>query len=123
MYNHGNGADPTKPPVQSLSQDLLTDIFLSLVIDERSTLKSNGIKEQYPQAITKDFPHQDAPTTISHVCSEWRRVAKSCPRLWSALEVINGVIFKPGKYRVWLARARGVPIDFTVHIRVWPPPL
>ncbi|KAJ7114154.1 hypothetical protein C8R43DRAFT_935280, partial [Mycena crocata] len=58
-------------PVRKLPHDILGEIFVACLPTDR-----------YP------ILHQrDSPLLLSHICSDWRSVALSTPRLWEALHI------------------------------------
>ncbi|KAJ6523827.1 hypothetical protein B0H19DRAFT_1200937 [Mycena capillaripes] len=62
----------------------------------------------------------DAPVAISQICSDWRRIALSMPRLWTSLHIalptanpnietkaiIDGI-------KIWFARSGGLPLSIS----------
>ncbi|KIO23274.1 hypothetical protein M407DRAFT_27264 [Tulasnella calospora MUT 4182] len=64
---------------------------------------------------SNDDDHSNFPTTASHVCRTWRLYALDTGAFWASLEFRqarpHGAIMK---YKVWLERARGSPLDISI---------
>ncbi|KAJ7183783.1 hypothetical protein C8R46DRAFT_1344496 [Mycena filopes] len=63
-----------------LPEDILREIFAASLPRERYSLMSRT---------------RDSPLVFTYVCSEWRRVAFSMPRLWTKFHIV------PERYNVW----------------------
>ncbi|KAG8926615.1 hypothetical protein FRC01_008620, partial [Tulasnella sp. 417] len=63
----------------------------------------------------KDNDHSNFPITASHVCRTWRYYALDTGVFWTSLEFRQA---RPHlaiiKYKVWLERARGSPLDIYI---------
>ncbi|KAK7040828.1 hypothetical protein VNI00_009424 [Paramarasmius palmivorus] len=103
--------------MRRLPQDVLSEIFLQCLPKNRLPL--NSIAE--------------APLLLTRVCRSWRSIALSTPRLWRAIHLAPpGISRRPvdDRYRakvntlteglkVWLERARRVPLTISIAM---PPP-
>lgn len=80
-------------PIRRVPQDVLAEIFMILVESEFSQYTPTFTFQPSPDddvsATTTPERHlsQNAAWTVSRVCSAWRRLAQSTPRLWSYLRV------------------------------------
>lgn len=62
----------------------------------------------------------NAPLTVSHVCSKWRR-ASFVPRVWSYIYLTGDSLDVVAKTRLWLSRALQSPLRVVVDVRVLDP--
>ncbi|KIY62684.1 hypothetical protein CYLTODRAFT_426725 [Cylindrobasidium torrendii FP15055 ss-10] len=73
-----------KVTVHALPDDVLADIFEYCVPwSSVDGLKNNAFPSH------SSFDTTQPPWTISHVCSNWRAVILSLPRLWSTVRILN----------------------------------
>ncbi|KAF9009932.1 hypothetical protein BDQ17DRAFT_1273594, partial [Cyathus striatus] len=59
-------------PARRLSQDVLEEIFLACLPEDRNPCMT----------VT------EAPILLTRICSSWRSIALSSPRLWSAIHIV-----------------------------------
>ncbi|KAJ7742777.1 hypothetical protein B0H16DRAFT_1890103 [Mycena metata] len=87
-------------PILSLPVEVTTEVFLSCLPDE-------------PVQPSEKV----APMLLGRVCRHWRDIACSTPRLWAALLVRlwGGPSFEL-LVRLWLRRARAVPLSLTLEL-------
>ncbi|RDB27435.1 hypothetical protein Hypma_004112 [Hypsizygus marmoreus] len=69
-------------PIRRLPRDVLTDIFLFT----REWRTESSMLDEFRSAPVGPL-HTRSPLVITHVCTEWRRVALSMPILWARIEV------------------------------------
>ncbi|KAF8892384.1 hypothetical protein CPB85DRAFT_245019 [Mucidula mucida] len=69
-------------PLRTLSDDVLHEIFTHCFLD-REALEWKFCTE--PDSDYSALNSKNVPWTLSQVCSSWRRVALSAPRLWSTI--------------------------------------
>ncbi|KAF9009931.1 hypothetical protein BDQ17DRAFT_1222300, partial [Cyathus striatus] len=58
-------------PARQLPRDILEEIFLACLPTDRNPCISAA----------------EAPILLTHICSSWRSIALSLPRLWSAIHI------------------------------------
>ncbi|KAF5363993.1 hypothetical protein D9756_000259 [Leucocoprinus leucothites] len=78
------------PPINTLPHDILSSVFLSL-------FQHRGQRTILPFQVD-----------LSHVCSYWRWVALSTPRLWSSITLFSEQSLP--YVQEWLTRSRNVPL-------------
>ncbi|KAJ7871017.1 hypothetical protein B0H13DRAFT_1543351, partial [Mycena leptocephala] len=91
-------------PVRRIPYDILWEIFThSLPTDRYPTMRRS-----------------DSPLLLSSICSEWRGLALSMPRLWMSLHVVgparNPLVRENAVnegVKVWLARSRDLPLSIS----------
>ncbi|KAG9085869.1 hypothetical protein FS749_004054 [Ceratobasidium sp. UAMH 11750] len=56
---------------------------------------------------------------ITHVCTDWRKLAINTPLLWSHVDMRDSNPYepRPGHEKVWLERARSVPLSVQAAVR------
>ncbi|KAJ6451605.1 hypothetical protein C8R45DRAFT_1041782 [Mycena sanguinolenta] len=81
-------------PIRTLPVELLTEVFDFAIADR------THIKDAY---------------RITHICTDWRKVAYSAPRLWSRpLQVDLRKKEDAGGYKAWLARSVPLPLPISL---------
>ncbi|KAF8990523.1 hypothetical protein BDQ17DRAFT_367462 [Cyathus striatus] len=70
-------------PARKLTQDIVEEIFLACLPEDRNP---------YVNAT-------EAPMLLTRICSSWRRIALSTPRIWSAIHIVLPNIIR-GQYPV-----------------------
>ncbi|KAF8171988.1 hypothetical protein K438DRAFT_1981801 [Mycena galopus ATCC 62051] len=95
-------------------------------IDSREALIS--FPGAYPQILNAVMSAQEAPLLLCRICSPWRTIALSTPRLWASLHIPLDYILRhePRKPAVieWLQRSAACPISLTlVFENQWNDPL
>ncbi|KAG8733093.1 hypothetical protein FRC10_000423 [Ceratobasidium sp. 414] len=97
-------------PVQRLPCELLVRIFF-LACQRCGFFPSSQRKISNCQT-TKTM------LAITHVCSDWRRLAVNTPILWSHVDMLDTSNHypKPGHEKAWLERARSVTLSVQAHI-------
>lgn len=76
-------------PIEKLTDDILSRIFLTAIVDERTRRKFD----------------------LSHVCSRWRNLFMADARLWTDINLCD---YRP-QVRECLKRARDAPLDLRYH--------
>ncbi|KAF8983188.1 hypothetical protein BDQ17DRAFT_1290478 [Cyathus striatus] len=109
-------------PARKLTQDIVEEIFIACLPEDRN-------------------PHMnvmEAPMILTQICSSWRRIALSTPRIWSAIHIVLPNIIR-GTYPVpnyllmeeefvlqtldrrqafvkkWLDRSGACPLSISIH--------
>ncbi|KAF9011529.1 hypothetical protein BDZ89DRAFT_963967, partial [Hymenopellis radicata] len=82
LHSHIEDAQTVLHPIRTLSDDILHEIFAHCV-PEWGALEQKLLNE--PDSAYSSLNSSTAPWTLSQVCSGWRRVALSAPRLWSTI--------------------------------------
>ncbi|KAG9082115.1 hypothetical protein FRC06_005219 [Ceratobasidium sp. 370] len=95
-------------PVQRLPHELLIRIF-SLACERCGFFPSSQRKISNCQT-TKTM------LAITHVCTDWRRLAIDTPALWSHVDILDSYRDSLGHEQVWLERARSVPLSVQANI-------
>ncbi|KAG9096660.1 hypothetical protein FRC06_008445 [Ceratobasidium sp. 370] len=95
-------------PVQRLPHELLIRIF-SLACERCGFFPSSQRKISNCQT-TKTM------VAITHVCTDWRRLAIDTPALWSHVDILDSYRDSLGQEQVWLERARSVPLSVQANI-------
>ncbi|KAF7353332.1 F-box domain-containing protein [Mycena sanguinolenta] len=97
--------DSYKYPVLTLPNEIIAEIFLH-------------IPPPYPNC--SSLTGTLSPTSLTHICREWRQIALSIPSLWRAMDLSNNDT--PLEQRVyicdlWLKWSRSCPlsIEFDTH--------
>ncbi|KAF8997440.1 hypothetical protein BDQ17DRAFT_1363361 [Cyathus striatus] len=70
-------------PVRKLTQDIVGEIFIACLPEDRNPYMSA----------------MEAPMLLTQICSSWRRIALSTPRIWSAIHIVLPNIIR-GAYPV-----------------------
>ncbi|KAF7317533.1 F-box domain-containing protein [Mycena kentingensis (nom. inval.)] len=89
-------------PISRLPVELLSEIFLLC-------------NPAYPKA--PPLFGIDSPLKLTQICTLWRAIAHSTPRLWTAISLIDPDLsrypleMQLATARRWLARARGLPLS------------
>ncbi|KAI5119078.1 hypothetical protein M0805_005496 [Coniferiporia weirii] len=69
---------------------------------------------------------EDSPCcawTLAAVCSSWRRIVLSMPRIWSKIRLVTTPNVNPDIIRLWLERSGSrVPLDIEIYLHVPAPP-
>ncbi|KAF7376697.1 hypothetical protein MSAN_00086700 [Mycena sanguinolenta] len=85
-----------------LPADIIREIFIACLPTSRNAVMSA----------------REAPLLLCRICSAWRRIALSAPRLWASLHVpFRFVIFKEPRILAveqWLQRSGACPLSFSV---------
>ncbi|RDB25980.1 hypothetical protein Hypma_006727 [Hypsizygus marmoreus] len=88
-------------PIRRLPPEVLSEIFLRCQSEE-----------DFIHPAPSKFPH-----LFSSVCSAWRSVALTTPRLWSSIEVsLTGNVVTPASsiVELWLIRSSSCPLSFKI---------
>ncbi|KAJ7639313.1 hypothetical protein FB45DRAFT_424637 [Roridomyces roridus] len=95
--------DAVTYPVLSLPPEITSEIFIHCLPSLQ--LRPDGVD-----------PMQ-VPLLVSHVCSQWRRIAISTPLLWRELNIDLGIRRRQGSDIVdtWLARAQHCPLSVRIR--------
>ncbi|KAF8997107.1 hypothetical protein BDQ17DRAFT_1219547, partial [Cyathus striatus] len=59
-------------PARRLGTDILEEIFIACLPTERNSCMSST----------------EAPVLLTRICSSWRKIAHSTPRLWAAIHIV-----------------------------------
>ncbi|KAJ6504723.1 hypothetical protein C8R47DRAFT_156240 [Mycena vitilis] len=94
-------------PMRQLPSDVIREIFMACVPSEENPVLSI----------------QTAPLLLGRICSQWRAIALSTPRLWSSIHIAEPQDSLPPHVRdgclqlvkVWLARSGGLPLSISFH--------
>ncbi|KAI0072091.1 hypothetical protein K474DRAFT_1605776 [Panus rudis PR-1116 ss-1] len=82
-------------PIRRLPQELLAEVFLYNF-------------EEYPCCAW----------VLASVCTHWRRLALSMPRLWSKIRLVTSQDAAPDTIRLWLERSGStIPLDIEIFLR------
>ncbi|KAJ7082659.1 hypothetical protein B0H15DRAFT_436315 [Mycena belliarum] len=94
---------------RKLPQDILREIFVATLPEDRYA----------------SMNHTESPLLVSHVCSYWRSVALSMPRLWTSLHISASsanVWVVSEHVDSWLARSGDLPLSISyVWTARWDP--
>ncbi|KAJ6594635.1 hypothetical protein B0H19DRAFT_1096291 [Mycena capillaripes] len=87
-----------------LPVDILREIFVACLPTSRNAVMSA----------------QEAPLLLCRICSAWRTIARSTPRLWASLHVPFSFVFSKEPLRLpavaqWLELSGACPISLSVH--------
>ncbi|KAJ7639315.1 hypothetical protein FB45DRAFT_905292 [Roridomyces roridus] len=95
--------DAVTYPVLSLPPEIVSGIFLHCLPAE--ALGTDGID------------NTEAPLLVSHVCSQWRRIALSTPALWANLDIDVSCrnLYAAEIAKAWLGRARSSPLSVKIQ--------
>ncbi|KAF7311239.1 F-box domain-containing protein [Mycena kentingensis (nom. inval.)] len=63
-------------PISTIPEELLAEIFVQYLP---------------PYPVCPPLAGDGSPTKLSHICSSWRAIALSTPRLWRAIKLFEGV--------------------------------
>ncbi|KAG8694892.1 hypothetical protein FRC08_008197 [Ceratobasidium sp. 394] len=108
IYNQST----TFVPIRSLSHDVLVYIF-TLVWDKCRFFPSSD-RQITRCEITKTI------LAVSHVCTDWRRLAINTPTLWTHVDIIDNGRYTRGRGewdRMWLGRVGSAPLSVQVAIQ------
>ncbi|RDB27466.1 hypothetical protein Hypma_004095 [Hypsizygus marmoreus] len=109
-------------PVRRLPRDILIEIFLYT----RNWRRAEGFlgEREFMSTPVGPLP-TPSPLVITHVCSQWRRVALSMPVLWATIHssrwhfnqsVPGNGITDDERFQTWLARTGSYcPLDITFY--------
>ncbi|KAJ7617451.1 hypothetical protein DFH06DRAFT_1237705 [Mycena polygramma] len=94
-------------PMRQLPSDVIREIFMACIPSEENPVLSI----------------QTAPLLLGRICSQWRAIALSTPRLWSSIHIAEPHDTLPPRVRdgclqlvkVWLARSGGLPLSISFH--------
>ncbi|KAF9028576.1 hypothetical protein BDZ89DRAFT_986655, partial [Hymenopellis radicata] len=81
LHSHIEDARTVLHPIRTLSDDILYEIFAHC-FPEWPALERKLFNELWLNSKYSSLNSRNAPWTLSQVCSGWRRVALSAPRLW-----------------------------------------
>ena len=83
--------------------------------------------EIYVQCLSADKPAkinaQEAPMLMAQVCSHWRSIVLSTPRLWNSVSIRgNGMVLasQSALISTWLSRSGNLPLSIEITARVLP---
>ncbi|KAF7376867.1 F-box domain-containing protein [Mycena sanguinolenta] len=96
--------DAYKFPVLALPNEVTSEIFMRFI-------------PTYPDA--PPLIGIDSPTTLTHVCRQWRDVALATPMLWRSIEFLDNVYRRTVMRCVfadWIKRSRSCPLSISVYI-------
>ncbi|KAJ7755541.1 hypothetical protein B0H16DRAFT_716960 [Mycena metata] len=92
-------------PVRRLPDDILREIFVTSLASTHNAIIAS----------------REAPLLLCQVCSDWRKIAFTTPRLWSSLHVVvptepqlQDTIFSLAQQ--WLARSGILPLSLSIGI-------
>ncbi|KAK6978022.1 hypothetical protein R3P38DRAFT_3120466 [Favolaschia claudopus] len=71
-----NNSYLSRAPIRRLPPEILCEIFQWVVVLHEYTRTVN------------DWEIPVAPWPLTHVCRDWREVARACPRLWSTINIV-----------------------------------
>ncbi|KAK7001328.1 hypothetical protein R3P38DRAFT_3048545 [Favolaschia claudopus] len=90
-----------------LPRDIVEAIFLACLPTSRNAAMSA----------------QEAPLLLCRICSAWRTIALSTPRLWASLHIpVDFVLAKPSRtpaVQQWMQRAAACPMSLSVLDAAW----
>ncbi|KAJ7157649.1 hypothetical protein C8R43DRAFT_997237 [Mycena crocata] len=91
-------------PVRRLPEDALREIFISSLPSTHNAIISS----------------REAPLLLCHVCSGWRSIALSTPRLWTSLHIVvpdeprlKDILFLAKR---WISRSGVLPLSLSIAI-------
>ncbi|KAG7085376.1 hypothetical protein E1B28_002939 [Marasmius oreades] len=98
--------------IRRLPVEILADIFSRVCSTQAKTLSIFQLPEEPDDAHYVISP----PLTLSHVSYYWRRVAISCPHLWSSIQVDVTQPFSSfdGILSTYLTNSASQPLDITI---------
>ncbi|KAJ7498043.1 hypothetical protein B0H11DRAFT_1998403 [Mycena galericulata] len=94
--------DAYKYPVLTLPDEIVSEIFTHVLPVYPRRPPATGLR---------------SPTLLSHICSKWRDIALSTPRLWRAISLALMVENLPSQLHfleTWLARSRSCPLSINM---------
>ncbi|KAF7364798.1 hypothetical protein MVEN_00349800 [Mycena venus] len=99
-------------PIRQLPVDLVREIFVACIPTDSNAVMSA----------------KEAPLLLGRICSSWRTIALSTPRLWSSIHIAVPHDKLPHHVhdgclelvKEWLARSGGLPLSISFHR--YPPP-
>ncbi|KAF7364804.1 hypothetical protein MVEN_00350500 [Mycena venus] len=94
-------------PIRQLPLDIIREIFIACMPKDQNAVMSA----------------QEAPLLLGRICSSWRAIALSTPRLWSSIHIAEPHDTIPQHVRegclqlvkTWLARSGGLPLSISFH--------
>ncbi|KAJ7617444.1 hypothetical protein DFH06DRAFT_1306823 [Mycena polygramma] len=94
-------------PIRQLPSDVIGEIFMACIPSDQNPVMSA----------------QTAPLLLGRICSEWRAITLSTPRLWSSIHIAEPPESLPQHVqdgclqlvKVWLARSGGLPLSISFH--------
>ncbi|KAF5342985.1 hypothetical protein D9758_013680 [Tetrapyrgos nigripes] len=113
-------------PIRRVPQEVLGEVFsryVELRESEYKKSKANPVPYHFPKEAEKRLYRMVPPALlISHVCSHWRRVAQSTPRLWTLLRIpasaprLANEKLPPKELVVdWLQRSGCLPVHLSIR--------
>ncbi|CUA74499.1 hypothetical protein RSOLAG22IIIB_11256 [Rhizoctonia solani] len=119
---------PEAVPIASLPNEILIHIFqlvakpCNLIVphygdseSDKSINPSGNSKQRHEKACSQSL--EKFPTyldNLTHVCSDWRKTAISCPSLWTHIDIIAHESFHLkllARARTYVARAAQLPLE------------
>jgi len=92
-------------PMRKLPAEIWSEIFLF-------TLSRSG----------RRFDAKKSPLLLGQVCSDWRHIALSTPRLWSSIQLKNMPRYSQHSdtalVQLWLARSRNLPLSISLSTNI-----
>ncbi|KAF8636338.1 hypothetical protein AX16_010993 [Volvariella volvacea WC 439] len=96
-------------PIRRLPPEIITEIFVNCLPIQHNPVRSVS----------------EAPLLLGRICSSWRRIALTTPRLWSGLHMVIPTHFEPSKItevvklrclaaNAWLERSGTLPISLSL---------
>lgn len=94
-------------PIRRLPSDIIREIFIACIpADQNATMSA-----------------QEAPLLLGRICSAWRTISLSTPRLWSSIHIVEpGRDSSTGIYegclrmaKTWLGRSGGLPLSISLR--------
>jgi hypothetical protein len=104
---------PAPCPVSKLPAELLVEIFLDVV---SPSIREKSSPPTLYAPHTPSYLSCASPLSLSHVCSTWRAVSLSLPRLWTSLQVVcpNDPKVLP-LLSLWLQRSRSHKLKLSLY--------
>ncbi|KAL0070409.1 hypothetical protein AAF712_002240 [Marasmius tenuissimus] len=103
-------------PARRLVPEIWSEIFLWCL--PQHTLEHHMSRRSVSGAPVTDTSFDDAPLLMTRVCSSWRQIALSTPRLWSNITytVCRPSAFKHQlqKLETWLSRSGATPLSVVI---------
>ncbi|KAG8694893.1 hypothetical protein FRC08_008198 [Ceratobasidium sp. 394] len=97
-------------PIRSLPDDVLIHIFA--LACTRCRFFPTTERPISKCRITKTM------LAVTHVCTDWRRLAISTPTLWTHVDIMdNGPRSRPGYEKMWLERVGSAPLSVRVAVQ------
>ncbi|KAJ7241441.1 hypothetical protein C8J57DRAFT_1369361, partial [Mycena rebaudengoi] len=92
-------------PIRHLPLDVVQEIFVACLPADRNAVMSAC----------------DAPVLLGRICSQWRKLSLSTPRLWASLHFIIAP-HEPKRLEVmkmWLGRSGSCPLSISFYVNAW----